>query len=143
MKSFKLFAAVALVVFASVQVNAKDANEVFEIETSTAVSSSNAKVYFLKSDVLNQKYSVEVNHFENGSDYVVKAADFEVLYRLRGDKFGVCYVNDANAEVGKDTMYSKLNRKNFLYQKLITSNPKSEEQYVQLIAAYLPDLIQK
>ena len=66
MKNFKVLAVVAIAVMVGVGVSANDKNvvESFDVETSVSSTSSDLKVYHLKSDELNLKYTVEVEHFD-------------------------------------------------------------------------------
>lgn len=125
--------------------NAADKNYTIEAASSSSSSSSNYietgnayKIYF---ETLDSPMEVTVNEHSEGTDFIVKNNDFEVMYCLRGNVFGVSYLQEEYATVEKEKMYKKIDRKSFLHQKVITQNKKSEKEYIQLIASYVPELM--
>ncbi len=139
MKTLKVLTLVVAVLF-SVNMIAENEYAPFAVETAVANQNSES-VYTLTKTDAEQPYIITVKHGKKGSDYLVQADGFEVLYQERDGKFGVAFVDEKEAAIGKEEMYKKLNRTEFLKQRVITNNSKTEAEYVALIGAYLPYLL--
>ncbi len=99
-------------------------------------------------------YTVFYNNFEDPvhigilntkkcKNFIVRTTDgFEVLYVCNKSYFGVDKM-DKDFSLHKTSSKYKLNRTEFLHQRVITTNQKTEEQLLELIACYLPMLIEK
>lgn len=75
------------------------------------------------------------------TEFVVRTDGFEVLYTCRKGKFGIEYVPKKYATLPKDESRKAIDRKNFLYQRVITQTPQSEKKLLKLIACYLPEVM--
>ncbi len=137
MKTLRILTAAILTVVFTAGAMAENKTEAFTIEVAD-LGTNQESTYTLSDASLSSPLTVSVKHYANGSNYMVEGNGFELLYRVRGDRFGVAYVDEADAKVGKDEMYKKLDRQAFLHQYVITDQPKSESEYMELIAAYLP-----
>lgn len=73
--------------------------------------------------------------------YIVRTDGFELEYLYKNNKFGVAFLDSEFATMKKQDVQKKINRKNFLYQKVISSGDQSDEYRLNLIACYLPELI--
>lgn len=91
----------------------------------------------------NQKKPVTITlHQERHSKkYIVRSEFFEVTYVLNKHGFGVTRVSRSLQLVPEEINSSVLNKQQLEYQKILTTNQISEEYALQLIANYLPDLI--
>lgn len=78
---------------------------------------------------------------KKGQEYVVRTSYFEVKY-VNGDKgFGVKLLGATESKVNENLNAAVLNTKQMEVQKCISASAISEEKVLDMIASYLPDLI--
>jgi hypothetical protein len=73
--------------------------------------------------------------------FVVRSDQFEVQYACDKGSFGVQKMNKKYRELPEETCDSKFNKVSFYAQRVITQNPKSEDEMLGLIACYFPNLV--
>ncbi len=152
MKTIKVISATfltALIVSFSAEANNKTNTEnAYTIEAASNSSSTQSSKlmatdnkYTIYFETMDTPLQVRITEEKETKNFIVSSPDFEVMYQLKGNAFGVAYVLPEEASIPKEAMYEKLNRKAFLHQKVITQSPKSEKEYLQLIASYVPELM--
>jgi hypothetical protein len=100
------------------------------------------------SSAWNLKYSESENAFSitmsenNGEkEYTVRSKFFEVVYMMNKNGFGARMVKDSKAQVPVQILEKILNQDALKNQKIISSEQIDNEVALNLIASYLPDLI--
>ena len=78
---------------------------------------------------------------KNGCDFIVRGEYFEVCYSNTPKGFGARHVKGKNCQVPRQITESVINEEALRNQRLITNHSVSDEQALELIAAYLPDLV--
>ncbi len=102
----------------------------------------------VNSSVWNLKYSESENGFKitmlekNGEkEYTVRSKFFEVAYILDKTGFGAKMIKTGNAQVPSQILDQILNQDALKNQKVISDTQIDNETALNLIASYLPDLI--
>lgn len=140
---------VAILVSASVKAEIVNEHNNFgefnveEVEDVLTNSKEVSKIYTITYKELNSPVTVEV--FKNGKqkDFVVRSKGFEAQYTKGKDGFGVKKLDAKYAKVDKEAYTFEIDRRNYLYQRVITQTYNSESDYVELIACYLPELVKR
>jgi len=70
--------------------------------------------------------------------FVVKNDEFEIQYAKTANGFGARLVDASKRSLPKKQVMAQINAIAFEQQKVLTSNPKSEEEYLGLIACFMP-----
>ena len=78
---------------------------------------------------------------EKCTNFIVKCAEFEVEYVCNQGIFGVKKISKEFRELPVEAIEAKLNRVSYFAQRVISQNPKSQEELLGLIACYFPNLI--
>ncbi len=91
----------------------------------------------------NQEKPVTITLHQTGhsKEYIVRSEFFEVTYVLNKHGFGATRVSRSLQLVPEKINSSVINKQQLESQKILTTNQISEEYALQLIAAYLPDLL--
>ena len=100
------------------------------------------------SSAWNLKYSESENGFmitmleRNGiKEYTVRSKFFEIAYILDNTGFGARIIKTGDAQVPGQILDQVLNQKELMNQKVISDSQIDNETALNLIASYLPDLI--
>ncbi|HNW50320.1 MAG TPA: hypothetical protein PKH79_04505 [Prolixibacteraceae bacterium] len=89
-----------------------------------------------------EKYILFVVQGKDGNCcYNVKGDNFEVRYAVTSDGFGVRMVDPAFSSFSRKQLTKKLNIEQLQSQAVISSGQKSEEEYLGLIACFMPLLL--
>jgi hypothetical protein len=84
-------------------------------------------------------YVVFLTPKENGEfTYTVRKDNFEIQYAKSGTNFGVQLVDPSSRTIKKKTIMDQMNYTNFTNQSVITSNEKSQDEYLGLVACFMP-----
>lgn len=78
---------------------------------------------------------------KKGQEYVVRTKYFEVKYVNGSQGFGVKMVNGAESTVNANLNAAVLNQAQLNNQKCISAKAIDSEKVLEMIASYLPDLI--
>lgn len=105
------------------------------------VAKNAPSTYTIYYEELDVPVTVTVFEDEKCKNYIVRTGNFEVQYTCNGKYFGVKYVDAAYATIPLQEMKAKIDRTNFLYQRVITRKLRSEKDFVRLIACYLPEIM--
>ena len=74
-------------------------------------------------------------------EYVVRSQYFEVLYVMDNEGFGLRKIPASLKEVSDKIISKVLNKEQMKYQRILTPDKISEAYALELIASYLPDLV--
>ena len=105
------------------------------------VDGENLETYVIHYDHLSSPVYVGVMETKKGKTYVVKTDGFEIAYTNKKGVFGVSYMPKKLATLPADEMQAKIDRQNFLNQRIITQKNPSDDTALKLIAAYLPQVM--
>jgi hypothetical protein len=76
-------------------------------------------------------------------NFIVRTDNFEIEYICNNHVFGVRKVNKDYCAVDASKVNELLDNFQFYAQKVISQNPKTEEELLGLIACYFPSLIKE
>lgn len=85
--------------------------------------------------------TIALRKVANGKEYVVRSEFFEVIYASDKKGFGVKKIHTSLKEVPGKINTSVLNKQQMQNQKILTPNKVSDAYALDLIASYLPDLL--
>jgi hypothetical protein len=74
-------------------------------------------------------------------NFIVRTDNFEVEYVCNKHVFGVKRINKAYQTVDTKVINEMMDNADFYTQRVITQNPRTEEELLGLIACYFPSLI--
>lgn len=133
---FAMFIVISLVGFS---VNATTVlNESFTI---TPDNSVNTKAWNLKYSESENAIKITMSENNGQKEYTVRSKFFEVAYVMNKNGFGARLIKGNNARVPDQILESILNKAALNNQKIISTAQIDNETAVNLIASYLPDLI--
>jgi len=99
------------------------------------------KTWELKYTGTDKVYQVTYNPGMKGDCcFTVRGEDFEIQYAKRSDGFGVKLVDSSNRTVSKKIIMKQINLNSFESQAVLTSQEKTETEYLGLLACYMPFL---
>lgn len=110
-------------------------------EQANSVRLEKENTYTIYYENYDTPVTVTVYETKKCKNFVVKAKNFEVQYTCNGKYFGVKYLDEMYASIPADQMINKINRAEFLNQRCITQNIRSDKEFVHLIACFLPEIM--
>lgn len=99
------------------------------------------KTYELKYSNCDAPVLIGVKKTKKCMNFVVRTDNFEVEYVCNKHVFGVKRMNKAYQTVSRETIDRMMDNADFYSQRVISQNPKTEEEMLGLIACYFPSLI--
>ena len=105
------------------------------------VSGETLETYVIHYDHLSYPVYVGVLEGKKGNTYIVRTDGFEIAYVNKNGKFGVEYMPKKLATLDSEEVHLKIDRENFLNQRVITPNNPNDDKALKLIAAYLPQVM--
>ena len=144
--NFFTILAVLAILFVSTVAKASDADRMFEDYDITKVSNQNLKSGVDKAWVLTYNsnetpITITLHQSKRAKYYVVRGDNFEVAYECCKKGFGATHVKSAYSEVPFVLTNSVINEEELNRQKVLTTSQLSDEKALELIASYLPDLV--
>lgn len=76
-------------------------------------------------------------------NFIVRTDNFEVEYVCNKHVFGVKRISKENQTVNQEVVNELMNNAQFYTQRVISQNPRTEEELLGLIACYFPSLIKE
>lgn len=140
------FAVVAILLFACCFSFAGQAKkEAYEIAIipveNLYLGKSIEKVWTISYSEQERPITIALHTVANGKEYIVRSEFFEVIYASDKAGFGVKKIHPSLKEVPTEINSSVLNKQRMQNQKIITTNDVSDAYALDLIANYLPDLL--
>lgn len=140
------FAAVVFLVVASLSVNAATGSRTFDDYTIVPVdqaelSSGVDRAWLLAYDSNESPIVISYAQGKYCKTFIVRGDHFEVVYECTKKGFGARLVKDLEGFYPQELTGAVLNSDEMKRQRIITPGPVSDERALNLIAAYLPDLI--
>ncbi len=97
------------------------------------------KAWTLKYEGLNKVFTVlYAPGLDGDCCFTVRNENFEIQYANQEGNFGIRLVKPEFRKVNKRDVMKQINNEQFMMQKLLTSNKKTEEEYLGLVACFLP-----
>lgn len=148
MKTKNLFVQLMLIVFAMISVNvwagnedASNLNYKISPDLNFTPTTSFQKSWEITYGEAKTPVHVYLKEGKKGQEYVVRTKYFEVKYVNGSNGFGVKMVNSSESTVSESLNAAVLNAKNIEMQKCISPNAVADDHILDMIASYLPDLI--
>lgn len=147
MKSTILFiAAFALFLFAVSSVNAVNANKLENVYVISEVEhlhlgNNIEKVWTLSYSEQESPITIALYESAHGKKYVVRSKFFEVLYASDKTGFGVRKMHHSLKQVPEDINSKVLNQQQMKNQQILKPGVLTDEDALNLIASYLPELL--
>lgn len=148
MKKKNLIVQVMLIVFTLISVNVWAGNEEsfnsnYKIspDQNFVPTSDFQKSWEIAYGESNTPVHVFLKETKKGQEYLVRTRYFEVKYVNGSNGFGVRMVNASEKTINEALNSAVLNIKSVNTQKCISIQPIGNEQVLNMIASYLPDLI--
>jgi len=101
------------------------------------------KTYELVYENTNRSIQIGVLPEKHCTNFILKTDMFEVSYVCKKGVFGVKKIDNDYANISKNINEAVLDKVAYYSQRVITQNPKTEEELLGLIACYYPGLINK
>jgi len=99
------------------------------------------KTYELSYSNNDSPIAIGVKKTRKCMNFIVRTDSFEVEYVCDKHVFGVKRINKKYQTVAPEMINELMDNANFYYQRVISQNPKTEEELLALIACYFPSLI--
>jgi len=113
-------------------------NENFSI---TADNSTNSSGWNLKYGASENGFKITLSENNGEKEFVVRSKFFEVAYILNKNGFGARMIRPGKSQVPARILDQILNQDALSQQKVISDSSINNDIAVNLIASYLPDLI--
>lgn len=114
-------------------------NDSFTI--TAADNSGNSPAWNLKYSESESAFNITMSENNGEKEYTVRSKFFEVVYIMNKNGFGARMVKAGKAQVPGQILEKILNQNALKNQKIISSDQINNESALNLIASYLPDLI--
>ncbi|MCL3779121.1 hypothetical protein EMN47_01860 [Prolixibacteraceae bacterium JC049] len=112
-----------------------------EVSEKMMVDGHAIKTFELNYENTTQKFLIGVQKTKKCKNFIVRSESFEVAYLCNKGVFGVKKLNSKQRSMSASVVKKYLDPKQYDMQKIITQKPKTEEQFLGLIACYFPNLI--
>ena len=148
MKNRNLFVYAMLVVFAMISINVLAGNEEsfnsnYKIspDLNFSPNSDFQKSWEIAYGESKTPVHVFMKETKKGQEYLVRTKYFEVKYINGSQGFGVKLLNGSESEVSESLNAAVLNQIQLNNQKCISGEAIGNDKVLEMIASYLPDLI--
>lgn len=148
MKTRNLFVQLVLVVFTMISINvwagnedALNSNYKISPDLNFTPVSGFQKSWEIAYGEAKTPVHVYLKETKKGQEYIVRTKYFEVKYVNGSNGFGAKMVGSSEVTVSEALNSAVINVKNLESQKLISPNVVAEDHVLEMIASYLPDLI--
>lgn len=105
------------------------------------VGGETLKTYELVYSNNNSPVLIGVKKTKKCMNFIIHTDNFEVEYVCNKHVFGVKRINNQYQTVSTEVINKMMNNAQFYAQRVISQNPKTEEELLGLIACYFPSLI--
>jgi hypothetical protein len=99
------------------------------------------KTYELSYSNIDSPVLIGVKKTKKCMNFIVRTKNFEVEYVCNKHVFGVKRIDKDYQTVSNEVMNEMMDNADFYTQRIISQNPKTEEELLGLIACYFPSLI--
>jgi len=144
----KIVTGIAIVMFsvATLAVQAAETNTAFSdyniVKLSAQKTEAGAvQAWVLQYDENETPIIISLHQTKKSKYYVVRAENFEVAYTSGKNGFGASYVKPEFSRVPFELSSKVINDAELKRQKILTDNQPEDDNALELIAAFLPDLV--
>jgi len=116
----------------------------YSIKTSAdalTIAGEALKTYELNYENSDSPVLIGVKKTKKCMNFIVRTDNFEVEYVCNKHVFGVKRINKEYQTVNSEVTNSMMDNAQFYTQRVISQNPKTEEELLGLIACYFPSLV--
>jgi hypothetical protein len=99
------------------------------------------KVWTISYSQQEKPVTIALRTVSGTKEYVVRAEFFEVIYTSDNEGFGVRKIHSTLRQIPEKINASVLNKQQIKQQTVLTPNKVSDAFALELIASYLPDLL--
>ena len=99
------------------------------------------KVWTINYSEQKKPVTIALRKVGNEKQYLVRSQNFEVMYASDNEGFGVRKIHPSLKEIPGKITASVLNKQQMKNQRILTRNEVSDAYALDLIASYLPDLL--
>lgn len=99
------------------------------------------KTYELTYSNIDTPVLIGVQKTKKCMNFIVRTGNFEVEYVCKNHVFGVKRISREYQTVKAEVVNAMMDNAQFYTQRIISQNPKTEEELLGLIACYFPSLI--
>lgn len=107
----------------------------------SADNSANSSAWDLKYSESENAFKITMSEIKGEREYTVRSKFFEIAYVVNKNGFGARMIKAGNAQVAGPILSQILNQNALGNQKVISSEQVDNATALNLIASYLPDLI--
>ena len=107
----------------------------------TADNSSNSSGWNLKYSASENAFKITLSENNGDKEFTVRSKFFEVAYVLNKNGFGARMIRPGKSQVPVQILEQIINKEALKQQKVISDPSISNETALNLIASYLPDLV--
>lgn len=148
MKKRKLFVHVLLVVFTLISINVwagndESMNSTYKIspDLNFSPTSNFQKSWEIAYGEAKTPVHVYLKETKKGQEYIVRTKYFEVKYVNGSNGFGARMISGSEITVNEALNTAVLDSKKLVNQKCISAEAIAEDHVLEMIASYLPDLL--
>ncbi len=116
---------------------------VVKAEVPMVVNEQALETYDLVYENASKPVKIGVINEKKCTTFLVRTDEVEVQYVCEKDVFGVRKIDKKYRELEEKSSDSKMDRINYLSQRVITQKPKNQNELLGLIACYFPVLVEK
>ncbi|QZE13697.1 hypothetical protein K4L44_14165 [Halosquirtibacter laminarini] len=143
---FGRFVAIVAIIFTVNMVKANDLDNSasmnnFQITEVSSIDTDALNMWELNYGNINEGVHIEKNFTNNGTEYIVRGEYFEVRYVNTKHGFGVRQLKGYKAKVNRQITAAVIDQNQMNNQRIICPVGISDAKALNLIAAYLPDLL--
>lgn len=110
-----------------------------ESENCVVMNNVAYKTWNLTYEGSNETYQVLYSPNADGTCcFLVRNDKFEIKYANEGNGFGVQLVEQGERTIKKKAIMKQINYDNFVSQLILTQKDKTEEEYLGLVASFMP-----
>jgi ABC-type thiamine transport system substrate-binding protein len=114
----------------------------YEVFKDLDKSNDNIKIFVIKYENTDESFVVRVCEGDKCHNYVVYGKNLELQYKSKKNNvFGLTKMDKEFRNLDKGVVAERVDREQMFRQKVISTTPKSEKEYLGLIACYLPQLV--
>lgn len=105
------------------------------------IGNEELKTYELVYENSDSPVLIGIKKTKKCMNFIVRTDNFEVEYVCKEHVFGVKRINKDFQTIDTNAINEMLDNADFYSQRVISQNPKTEEELLGLIACYFPSLI--
>lgn len=114
----------------------------YVVQKNTDLSTEKAEAYVIKYENSDEEFIVMVCQGDDCKNYIVYGNNLDLQYiAKKNNVFGLCKTEKKFRKTDKKLVAERIDREQYFRQKVISTSPKSEKEYLGLIACYLPQVI--